>query len=156
MTETDHTELRFAHLPSRPDLSALDVKCTVERSLAGATATLAVIGSSHYVGSTDLGFHELCSCRAVDAPDVAVLPLESGLDRTVTVERDDLRAETVVEGRPLAAFPGPADADVAWRFGPEAYTTIDSRGDGYETYHTYPERDLALYTRTALRLPTDP
>jgi hypothetical protein len=59
-----------------------------------------------------------------------------------------LRCETLVERRPLAAFPAEESFDLAYWFDDDAVTTIDLRSDGYETYHTYPEFDLALYTRT--------
>lgn len=54
---------------------------------------------------------------------------------------------TTITREPLSAFPGPEPFEIAYRFGPRAYTTIDCRSPTtYETYHTYPEYDLALYS----------
>ena len=52
----------------------------------------------------------------------------------------------------LAAFPADRDYDLAYEFSPEAHTAIaiDEADPGYETYHTYPEHDLTVYTRTRL------
>lgn len=87
----------------------------------------------------------------------ATIPLEPDRpSRRLAFETDALRCETVVDHRRLAAFPHerfrtrPESFDLAYAFDgdPEAVTTIELGADGYETYHTYPEFDLALYTRT--------
>lgn len=88
---------------------------------------------------------------------------EGDAARRLDYVAEGLRCATVVERQPLAAFPDGDSFDLAYRFGEDAVTTIDLRTDGYETYHTYPEFDLALYTRTvfesvpcvALDAPTD-
>ncbi|WP_253739091.1 hypothetical protein [Halohasta salina] len=54
---------------------------------------------------------------------------------------------TTISREPLSAFPGPEPFDIAYRFDPQAYTTINCQSTtNYETYHTYPEYDLALYS----------
>ncbi|WP_436926382.1 hypothetical protein [Halosimplex amylolyticum] len=75
--------------------------------------------------------------------------------RRIDYAVDGLRCTTVVERRPLAAFPAEGTFDLAYRFGPDAVTTVDVLADGYETYHTYPEFDLALYTRTVFETVPD-
>lgn len=169
-------KLHFAYATTAPDLSAFDVKRVVPSTLLGEPAALTVIGESHYVGVPALDFHEVCSCRptAGESADVsAVTPLERGVEREVSFDSDRLRVETRAEVRPIADFPGASDADAAFRFGPDAWTTIELGAAGptaasaetastgtdreaspgtatYETYHTYPERGLAVYTETAL------
>jgi hypothetical protein len=169
MQRNDPPKLHFAYAPTEPDLSAVDVKRVVPASLLGDPAALTVIGESHYVGVPALSFHEVCSCRptAGETADVtAVVALERGVERSVSFETDRVRAGTRVEVRPLDAFPGAEGADAAFRFGPEAWTTISLGGGvapdesdatdsaetpaAYETYHTYPEYDLAVYTETTL------
>ena len=60
----------------------------------------------------------------------------------------------MVEHRSLEAFPAEESFDLAYWFGEDAVTAIDLGETGYETYHTYPEYDLALYSRTRFsRLP---
>jgi len=66
----------------------------------------------------------------------------------IRFESGGLCCETVVDRRPLSAFPDGASFDLSYRFGADAVTTVDVGTDRYETYHTYPEFDLALYTCT--------
>lgn len=152
MTETLH----FAYDATAPDLASLDVKAVHPANLLGTPGAFVVVGASHYVGLPELGYHEVCSCVALDSLDgissesVWPVTLEPGVERTFAPELDGLAVETLAAVRDLAAFPGPDAADVAHRFGPEAWTTIAVGESGYETYHTYPEYDLALYTRTTV------
>lgn len=79
-------------------------------------------------------------------------PLNDALERSFSFENEQCSAATTIETR---AFDGLSDeqtrnADAAYRFGPDAWTTITVETDAYETYHTYPERDLTVYTRTRI------
>jgi hypothetical protein len=150
-----HSTLHLAQSRAPPDLNDLDVRRRFESTVLGNPATVAVIGSSHYVGVPSIGFHELCSCRPIEGSNVTVVPLERGVEREVGFEGEGLVAVTRVEGRPLRAFPGTEDPSVAYRFGPDAYTTIDVDDGTIETYHTYPEFDLALFTRTTIETVPD-
>jgi hypothetical protein len=145
-----HDTLQFRHARKPPDLDRHDVLRRDEVTMLDEPATVAVIGSSHYVGVPSLDYYELCSCRPIEGSNVTEVPLETGVDRRVRLEGDDLTVETEIEGRPLASFPGPEGTSVAYRFAPEAYTTVDVDDGAIETYHTYPEFDLALFTRTVL------
>ncbi|WP_128478727.1 DUF2617 family protein [Halorussus pelagicus] len=165
---TDAPNLHFAYASSEPNLEVFDVKRVVPSELCGEPAALTVIGESHYVGVPALDFHEICSCKPVSGDSTAVTPLELGVEREFAFETDRLRVETLAEVRPIEAFPGQEEADAAFRFGPDAWTTItlDPAGSGeraaatdesvadasgtYETYHTYPEHGLAVYTFTEL------
>ncbi|QLH77038.1 hypothetical protein HZS55_06900 [Halosimplex rubrum] len=164
--------LQFVHgtAPPTDDVRVFD---SLTRELLGAEFTFRVVGSSHYVSAPAYEFHELSTCDPVDADGATTLrldgpttddatggrppngdrPTADAVDgdarRRLTHAADGLACATIVERRPLAAFPVDDAFDVAYRFGPDAYTTIDLAPDGYETYHTYPEFDLALYTRTA-------
>ncbi|WP_202932690.1 hypothetical protein [Halorussus salinus] len=168
-THGDRPKLHFAYATSEPNLDAFDVKRVVPSDLCGEPAALTVIGESHYVGVPALEFHEVCSCKPVSGDSTAVTPLESGVEREFAFETDRLRVETEAEVRPIEEFPGPDGTDAAYRFGPDAWTTIklnsspESAGTDesaptpapdssatYETYHTYPEHDLAVYTFTRL------
>jgi len=154
--------LQFVHSTSPP---ATDVRVfdSLTRRFLGTEFTFRVVGSSHYVSAPAYDFHELSSCEPVPGEGVATIHLDAGQvsaessesdgtpaapTRHLTHETDALRCETFVERRPLAAFPADASFDLAYWFDDAAVTTIDLRPDGYETYHTYPEFDLALYTRT--------
>ncbi|WP_276302453.1 DUF2617 family protein [Halorussus lipolyticus] len=167
MPPDDTTRLHFAYATSEPNLDAFDVKRAVPSELLGEPAVLTVIGESHYVGVPALDFHEVCSCKPLEsgvsaADSTAQTPLERGVTREFSFESDLLRVETDAEVRAIEEFPGPESADAAFRFGPDAWTTIelgagrqsdagasDPRAS-YETYHTYPEYGLAVYTLTKL------
>ena len=143
-----HQTLQFRHARKPPDLDRHDVLRRDEVTLLDEPATVAIIGSSHYVGVPSIEYYELCSCRPIEGSNVTEVPLETGVDRRMRLEGDDLAVETEIEGRPLRAFPGTDEASVAYRFAPDAYTTVDVDDGTIETYHTYPEFDLALFTRT--------
>jgi len=162
---TDNT-LQFVH-STTPPASDVRVFDALTRDFLGAEFTFRVIGSSHYVSAPAYDFHELSSCDSVDGdeattlrldgPTVADGPRSGDVTRTpaeadgrlrLDYAADGVRCATVVERRPLAAFPAEESFDLAYRFGEDAVTTVDIGADGYETYHTYPEFALALYTRT--------
>lgn len=145
-----HTELALALTETRPPLSEMTVKTVDHPSLLGERATVAVLGSSHYVGSDALGVHEVCTCRpdALEA-DAVTVPLEPGIERHLTFTTAEHSLAVRVRGRPLDAF-DPAGADVRYEFDADAYTTVTVGPRGYRTCHTYPEFDLALHTETAI------
>ncbi|MFC4451602.1 DUF2617 family protein [Halorussus aquaticus] len=163
MSSTETRRLHFAYAASEPNLEAFDVKRVVPSQLLGAPAALTVIGASHYVGVPELNFHEVCSCEPISGESTAETPLRSGVEREFAFENDRVRVVTSAEVRPIEAFPGSEAADAAFRFGPDAWTTIEltpsddpeqssaSESATYETYHTYPEHGLAVYTGTTLR-----
>lgn len=163
--------LYFVHSTRPPD-SDVRVFDSLTREFLGATFTFRVIGSSHYVSAPAYDFHELSSCDPVggdevttlrlDGPTVAAATADSSTaastgtatdpaaDRRLCLEyaAEGLRCATLAERRPLAAFPAEEEFALSYRFEEDAVTTVDIGADGYETYHTYPEFDLALYTRT--------
>lgn len=148
-TPIEPTALYFVYTPTAPDLDRFDVKRVAQAELLGQTATLTVIGESHYIGIQALGFHELCSCKSLPTETMHRAPLDETVERSFSFENEQCSATTRVETRPLDA-PDEHTADVAYRFGPDAWTTISVETNGYETYHTYPECDLTLYTQTRL------
>lgn len=145
--------LQFAHStrPPTSDVRVFDVRRT---EFLGAEFTFRVVGNSHYVSAPAYDFHELSSCEPVDAPEVTTVPLDpSGTARRLEFETDRFACETLVEPRPLSAFPRDREFDVAYAFAEDAYTVIDLDEAAFETYHTYPEFDLAVYSRTAFERP---
>ncbi|WP_222915181.1 DUF2617 family protein [Natrinema sp. SYSU A 869] len=151
--------LQFVHTDRPPATDGVRVFNSLTRPFLGTKFTFRIIGSSHYISAPEYGFHELATCDP--APSASrngtAIPLESDRpSRRLTFEADALQCVTRVEHRPLSAFPRdrylsrPGSFDLAYAFDgdPDAVTTIEIDADGYETYHTYPEFDLALYTRT--------
>ncbi len=51
--------LYFAYTQTPPPIDEFDVKRVVSADLLGRPAALTIIGASHYIGSRQLGFHEL-------------------------------------------------------------------------------------------------
>ncbi|MFC7072641.1 hypothetical protein ACFQJ7_17070 [Halovenus rubra] len=143
------TQLHLVQTSDEQSLGDYDVKTTMTKTLLGETATFAVIGSSHYIACPTLGFYELLSCRDLTSVDTLTIPLTVGETAQITATHDTITTETVINAQPLREFPGLEAADIAYQFSEQAYTTITVRGQTeYETYHTYPEYDLALYSRT--------
>ena len=156
--------LYLAYLPEQPPLDEYDVKLQEQRRFFGTEFTFTVIGDSHYIGAPELDFHELLSCKPIQKGRVTTVPLQSESHattespQTAFVDHQDTYTEqhrfgsvsvtTKIKNEPLSAFPGPQQFDIAYQFGPEAYTTISCLSvDTYETYHTYPEYDCALYSK---------
>lgn len=141
--------LQFAH-SSRPPASDVRVFADLEREFLDTAFTFRVVGNSHFVGAPEYDFYELSSCEPVDATAVTTVPLDpAGPSRRFDFDNDVLSCQTVVEPRPLAAFPGDRSFDLRYDFDEDAATTIDVSEAAFETYHTYPEFDLAVYSRTA-------
>ncbi|MFC7078636.1 hypothetical protein [Haloarcula halophila] len=145
--------LTFVH-SSTPPTDEVTVYDELTRSFVGTQFRFRVIGSSHYVSASEYDFYELSSCDPVDSSG-AVIPLDTGGERRrLSHETDRVKCQTVIEHEPLAAFPSEASFDLAYWFGEDAVTAIDLGENGYETYHTYPEYDLTLYSQTRfVRLP---
>lgn len=153
---TETTELHVAYPTTPPDFVSFDVKALTPETLLGAPCTVAVVGQSHVVTAPALSYHEVCSCVPQSVDTSETVALDSGV--TARVQTDDGRetaATTEVAVRPLDAFPGADDATIAYRFGPEAWTTVSLHREraSYETYHTYPERDVVVHTTTRLTEP---
>ena len=148
---TPTTQLYLAYFQEHPSLNQFDVKHVEHQELLDREATITVIGDSHYICIPDLDYHEIVSCKPLNRDVVKTLPLEKGYTDTIRYETESIVVETHVEAQPLWAFPSPDTFDVGYRFAVDAYTTVnvlDTRM--YETYHTYPELGIALYTKTEL------
>jgi hypothetical protein len=147
-----HTERLFVGFGSdSPDRDRLTVFAETTVDLRGTPAEVAVIGSSHYVYAPALDFREIVSCTAPAHDAVAELPLPDGEDRRLRYDGQSVAAETTVSIRDIESYPRDRAFDLAYEFEPDAYTAVAVGGDGYETYHTYPEHGCLVYTETELR-----
>ena len=149
--------LYLAYTAEQPPLAAFDIKRRVDRQFFGTEFTFVVIGDSHYIGAPQLGFHELLSCKPIRKGRVATVPLTKSRPAEQPSKREEVYTgcyrfgsvgvTTTITRAPLSAFPGSDYFDIAYRFEPAAYTAINCRSTTvYETYHTYPEYELALYS----------
>jgi hypothetical protein len=157
MSNMDPQSLYLAYPADSCPTGSFDIKHQETGEIAGYNAVFTVIGSSHCITVPELSYCEIASCVPLETESTERLPLVPGMARTVRHDSGHLTANTEVEARPMATFPGPDTFDISYRFGPRAYTTIHRPESGtYETYHTYPERDITLYTRTEITLPDTP
>ncbi|SEN10531.1 Protein of unknown function DUF2617 [Halorientalis persicus] len=146
-----HTDRLFVGFGSdSPDCDRLTVFAETTVDLCDAPAEIAVIGSSHYVYAPDLAFREMISCKSLSHDAVAELSLPEGDDRRLRYAGESVIAETAVSIRDIDTYPAGRDFELAYEFEPDAYTAIAVDGDGYETYHTYPEHGCLVYSETVL------
>ena len=120
--------------------------------VAGRRFTFKIIGKSHHVIDADGTFSELCACTPLD--DVVdgrteTADLEFGIEREFGRVGDGILHRVGLSVIPIDAIPS-GSFDLVYRFASRAITAIDVYPSGFETYHTYPERDIAARTRTAV------
>ena len=142
--------------PAAP--SEMQVYETMERTFLGREFVFEIIGQSHHIRSRDGAFHELCSCVPpdhLDAERTTAVDLTLGNEVALCIDDGGMRYRASVSLISLDDFPRKR-YDLAHRFAPDAYTAIDLSPPFFETYHTYPERDLTVRTRTKLALPGSP
>lgn len=145
--------LHFVFSQSPPGLDQMEVFDTDMLEFEGSEFYFKVIGYSHYIIAPDIDYYELCSCR----PPTTVgenarteeIPLSKPQEYTFTVTTEAVKVDVTVETGPLSMFPAGENYDLKHEFGTDAYTTIaiDQEEGTYETYHTYPEFDLTIYTK---------
>lgn len=145
--------LRFGVGSTPPERSDIRVFDTLDTTFVGESFTFDVIGSSHYIHSGTCGFYELCSCNPMEDDDfhVCTLDLDEETSRELAFCTDSgLECRTTVDVRPLCETAGKESADLYYEFSEEAYTAIQIGDDWYDTYHTYPEHELVVQTRTRI------
>jgi hypothetical protein len=130
----------------------LELKTERTLSFLGEQFRFRIIGSSHFITAWALGFAELVSCEPPDADPAAEVPLTLGYQDTVSTRVGGTAVRTAVHCLPLDAFPRDVPSTLQYRFAEDAYTTItlDRPAGQYTTYHTYPEHDIAVHTRSRL------
>lgn len=154
---TDQLYLLYSRSPA--ETNRVDVKQRRSVRVGDTEFNFAIIGNSHYITAPTIGFYEMFSCippRGARLPD-AVIPLTDGFSDRLTHQTETYSAETVIKVQPLSEFPSPKSADMSYRFGQGAYTTIThtSPASTYSTYHTYPEHQLAVYTSHTIQCSSD-
>lgn len=146
---------------SYPEHSAcpdtLDIKTEQTAELLDTTFQLRIIGSSHLITSSALGFAELISCEQLGESPVTEVPLRRGHRETISADVGSVTLDTTIRCLPLAAFSRDQQFTVCYRFDEDAYTAIAVSPDSgaYTTYHTYPEYNLAVYTESHLTARAD-
>ncbi|WP_211250861.1 hypothetical protein [Haladaptatus cibarius] len=160
-------KLYLSYTDEKPSLEEYEIKHQEVGEFFGHEFTFTIIGDSHYIGCEALQFHEFLTCNPIQSdttqPEpgenlrrsphgmVNVVPITKGYTETLSHAIDDLDITVEFASEPLSSFSDPAEYDIAYQFGPEAYTSIDVLSEVcYETYHTYPEHGLALRSETRL------
>ncbi len=147
---TTHEKLRFRVSDTPPDIDDMVVYASMTTDLFGTSVSCNIIGSSHHIAAPELDYYETSSCKSMVTDVLDVVELSTQTETTFSVTVGELDAEIRVVSRPLATFTPTATYDLFYRFEEDAYTAINITDTGYETYHTYPEYDLNLYTHTAV------
>jgi hypothetical protein len=145
--------LRFGVGSSPPDSSDIRVFDTLNTTFVGEPFTFDVIGSSHYIHSKTCEFYELCSCNRMEDDEfrVCTLNLDEETSRELAFYTDSgLECRTAVDVRSLRETPGEESVDLYYEFSAGAYTAIQIGDDWYDTYHTYPEHEVVVETRTRI------
>jgi hypothetical protein len=140
--------LHFGFSADPPTIQDVEVYDRIEREFLDAPFVFEVIGASHHIYSTTKGFYEVSSCRTVEDGDTYDLQLGSGIDREFAFAVEGLECRTGVWTESLSAFPDDRTFDVSHDFGADAVTAIAVGDRHYDTYHTYPEHDQTLCTRS--------
>ena len=147
--------LRFGVGSSPPASSDFNVFDTLTTTFVGQPFSFDVIGSSHYIHSETCGFYELCSCNSMEDDEfhVCTLDLDEETTRELAFSTDfGLECQTTIDVRPLHETSGEQPPDLYYEFAERAYTAIRIDDDHYDTFHTYPEHDVVVQTRTRILL----
>jgi hypothetical protein len=151
---TGRLHVGFSHEPLRvPDA---EVYGRHRERLLGEEFTFEVVGQSHRVAAPAVEFHEVASLAAVcddGNGTVYTLSLSADLGREFAFAGEAFDARTVLTGGPLTAYPADRSFDLRCEFDSGAETAVAVADRGYETYHTYPQRDVTLYSRTTFEAP---
>lgn len=146
-----HQQLHLAYFDSQPDIAAFDVKDVFNREFFGVDFVFRVIGDSHYIEAPEIEYYELFSCKPIQDEAAVTVDLTVGERERVVHTNDSVSVKTNIIGKPLTAFDKNNVFDVKYRFETDAFTTIKCVSENtYNTYHTYPEYNLALHTENTL------
>lgn len=152
MDEYYHDILRFGVNDEKPRLESTSIEDTIysktEAEFIGHDFVFNIIGSSHYIYCNDISYHEISSCKPVNASSVYSIKINTNINLQLTFETRNIKTQTNVKSYSLDRFVESKDYDLKYKFSEDAYTTIDLREQSYITWHTYPEFDLALFTET--------
>lgn len=145
--------LRFGVGSFPPERSDIRVFDTLDTTFVGEPFTFDVIGSSHYIHSETCGFYELCSCNPMEDDEfhVCILDLDEETSRELAFRTDSgLECRTTVDVHSLRETSSEESVDLYYEFSEGAYTAIQIGDDWYDTYHTYPEYEMVVQTRTCI------
>ncbi len=113
----------------------------------GSEFFLWVVGDSHFIGSHELEFYELCSCKPLKDAE-ASLRIDEFPSALFESKFSGGTAKTKVWVEKFRSNFKAKNYDLSHDFGPDAFTGIKIFDDGYESLHTYPEYDALVFSRT--------
>lgn len=142
----NHDVLHFGYEITDPD--RLNVYDETTIAVGGADCSVAIIGSSHCVRAPSAGFAEIVSCDRAAVSDGRAIDLREERGATVEYESDAVACTTTISVDPIERFPAEQSFDLRYNFAERAVTAVDAADRGYETWHTYPEHDCAVFTKT--------
>jgi hypothetical protein len=147
-----YDRLHFAVSPNQPKMHGVTTYARLEKEFLDRAFVFSIIGQSHYIYTATDSFHEVCSCLplAVDSDGAATddISLHHGRESTFNATIDGLVARTNVTVESIEEFSESRKWSLAYRFAPDAFTTISIGTSEYTTWHTYPDLGVAVHTRT--------
>lgn len=144
----NYEQLHFNLNTEPPDLDDMTIYESIETGFLGHDFVFNIIGSSHYINCPALNYHETSSCDTMRNGEIHSYRLTKSIDAHFTFKNNNVEVRVHVDSRPLETFPDGKDFDVFYEFEENAITSLQINQESYETYHTYPEYDLNLYTQT--------
>lgn len=122
-------------------------------SLCGTQFEMRIIGFSHHIRSSAFDFVEVLSCipLSVRGHTPTVIDLHEQKTRHVEYETKQLTAQLSIEVRKGMPNRSSIESDLHHRFAEDAHTIISASVDSYETWHTYPELNTTVYSRTTIQ-----
>ena len=142
----NHDLLHFGY--EITDTDRLNVYDETTITVDGVELTVSVIGSSHCVRSPPVGYAEIVSCDERAVSDGYAIDLHGDGSATVEFESEAVACTTTISVDPIERFPAEQSFDLRYDFAERAVTAVDATDRGYETWHTYPEHDRAVFTET--------
>lgn len=152
MGEYNHNALRFGVNNEEPEIQSTTIEDTIysniKKEFLGHEFVFNIIGSSHYIYCDNISYYEISSCEPVDASSIYTVQIDRDIDLEFSFESESVDTNTEVKSYDLDKFVKNKEYDLKYKFCEDAYTTINIENQSYTTWHTYPEFDLALFTRT--------
>ncbi|WP_018258541.1 DUF2617 family protein [Halomicrobium katesii] len=142
----NHELLHFGYELTDPDRLNVYDETTV--TVDGVDFAAAVIGSSHCVRARSLGFAEIASCDERTVTGSRAIDLRRRDSATVAYDTEQVACTTEIRVDSIERFPTTRSFDLRYDFSDRAVTAVDAVDGGYETWHTYPEHDCAVFTET--------
>jgi hypothetical protein len=148
----DSDVLYFGFSTEPPTLGDDAVRTRIQRQLLGVPFRFEVLDASLHVYSTALGFHQVTSRRPIEGDDVDVYQFDpaAGIDHEFAFSAGPVQIRTAVWTTAPAMSGADFDHDIHHDRDDGSVVAVGVGERSYETYHSVPDRDRTLRSRTVL------